>query len=264
MARQRRFGMIFDWHRYCCNRFGATRASSAKTPMFKMTGVSKSYRKGCLESFALRNFSIHVRAGEFVAVTGPSGCGKTAFLAIAGLLETHSEGEFEINHVNIRGMSDYERSRLRNQQIGFVFQSFNFIDDLTVCENVEMPLRYRGLLPKQRLRRVESSLYRVGLENRANDFPSELSGGDQQRVAVARALAGSPRVLLADEPTGNLDVAMAASVMDLLGDLHRDGVTIIVVTHSAEMAKRAEREVHVVDGSIVTHPLLHSPAENKR
>jgi putative ABC transport system ATP-binding protein len=228
--------------------------------MFKMTGVSKSYRKGCLESFALRNFSVHVRTGEFVALTGPSGCGKTTFLTIAGLLEAHSEGEFEIDNVNVREMSDQARSRLRNERIGFVFQSFNLLDDLTVRDNVEMPLRYRGLLAKERLRRVESSLYRVGLDRHGNSFPSELSGGQQQRVAVARALAGSPRMVLADEPTGNLDRGMAARVMDLLGELHRDGVTIVVVTHSVEMMRRAEREIRVVDGSIVTHPLLHSPA----
>jgi putative ABC transport system ATP-binding protein len=226
--------------------------------MFKMTGISKSYRKGFLESFALRDFSVHVRAGEFVAVTGASGCGKTTFLTIAGLLEAHSEGEFEIDRVNVRGMSDHDRSKFRNERIGFVFQSFNLLNDLTVRDNVEMPLRYRGLLAEDRQRRVESSLYRVGLHNHRHSFPSALSGGQQQRIAIARALAGSPRMLLADEPTGNLDGAMAASVMDLLAELHRDGATIIVVTHSAEVTKRAEREVRIIDGRGVSHPLLHS------
>lgn len=224
--------------------------------MIKMTGVSKWYRRNGLESFALRNFSLHVRAGEFVAVTGPTGCGKTTFLTIAGLLEVHSEGEFEVDNVSVRGMSDHDRSKLRNEHIGFVFQAFNLLDDLTVRDNVEMPLRYRGLLAKERLQRVESSLNRVGLDKLANRFPSELSGGEQQRVAVARALAGSPRMLLADEPTANLDGDMAASVIDLLGELHRDGATIIVVTHSEDVTKRAERQVHVVDGSIIPHPLL--------
>ena len=224
--------------------------------MLKMTGISKAYRTEVLEIFALRNFSIHVREGEFIAVTGPSGCGKTTFLTIAGMLDSFTEGEYELDGVNVYRLNDHERSRLRNEKIGFIFQSLNLINDLTVRDNVEMPLRYRGLLGAERERRVEAALYRVGLSERGNYYPPELSGGQQQRVAIARALAGSPRMLLADEPTGNLDEAAAKSVMDLMQELHRGGATIVVVTHSAEMTQRAEREVRIVDGNIVQHPLL--------
>jgi putative ABC transport system ATP-binding protein len=224
--------------------------------MLKMTGVSKSYRSEVLEIFALRDLSIHVREGEFIAVTGPSGCGKTTFLTIAGMLDEFTKGEYELDGVNVYRMNDRERSRLRNEKIGFIFQSFNLLNDLTVRDNVDMPLRYRGLSAAERRRRVDASLYRVGLSERCNYYPPELSGGQQQRVAIARALAGSPRLLLADEPTGNLDEEMAEGIMDLLQELHRGGATIVVMTHSAEMTARAEREVRIVDGSIVRHPLL--------
>lgn len=226
--------------------------------MLKMTGVSKAYRTEVLEIFALRDLSIHVREGEFIAVTGASGCGKTAFLAIAGMLESFNEGEYELDGVNVYRMNDQERSWLRNEKIGFIFQSFNLLYDLTVRDNVEMPLRYRRLSVSERRRRVESSLYRVGLSDRAEYYPEELSGGQHQRVAIARALAGSPRLLLADEPTGNLDEKMAGEVMDLIQELHRGGATIVVVTHSEKMTRRAEREVRIVDGRIVQHPLLGS------
>jgi putative ABC transport system ATP-binding protein len=232
-------------------------ASISQGPhVLKMTGICKAYRSDVLEIFALRDFSVHVREGEFIAVTGPSGCGKTTFLTIAGMLESFNDGEYELDGVNVYRLSDQERSRLRNEKIGFIFQSFNLLADMTVRDNVEMPLRYRRLSVSERRRRVESSLYRVGLSDRAGYYPDELSGGQQQRVAISRALAGSPRVLLADEPTGNLDEHMAAEVMQLLQELHRGGVTIIVVTHNAEMTRRAEREVRIVDGSIVRHPLL--------
>jgi putative ABC transport system ATP-binding protein len=224
--------------------------------MLKMTGVSKAYRSDILEIYALRDLSIHVKEGEFIAVTGPSGCGKTTFLTIAGMLDSVSEGDYELDGVNVYRLNDCERSRLRNEKIGFIFQSFNLLNDLTVRDNVEMPLRYRALSAAERERRIDASLYRVGLLERANDYPAQLSGGQQQRVAVARALAGSPRLLLADEPTGNLDAEMAADVMDLMQELHRDGATIVVVTHSAAMTQRAQREVRIVDGSIVTHPLV--------
>jgi putative ABC transport system ATP-binding protein len=224
--------------------------------MLKMTGVSKSYRSEVLEIFALRDLSIHVREGEFIAVTGPSGCGKTTFLTIAGMLDEFTKGEYELDGVNVYRMNDRERSRLRNEKIGFIFQSFNLLNDLTVRDNVDMPLRYRGLSAAERRRRVDASLYRVGLSERCNYYPPELSGGQQQRVAIARALAGSPRLLLADEPTGNLDEEMAEGIMDLLQELHRGGATIVVMTHSAEMTARAEREVRIMDGSIVRHPLL--------
>ena len=224
--------------------------------MLKMTGVSKAYRSEVLEIFALRDLSIHVREGEFIAVTGPSGCGKTTFLSVAGMLDSFSEGEYELDGVNVCRMRDHERSRLRNEKIGFIFQSFNLLDDLTVRDNVEMPLRYRGLTTSDTRRRVESALDRVGLSECARYYPPELSGGQQQRLAIARALAGSPRMLLADEPTGNLDEEMGKSVMDLLQELHQDGATIVVVTHSAEMTRRTEREVRIVDGRVVQHPLL--------
>ena len=224
--------------------------------MLKMTGVSKAYRSEALEIFALRGLSIHVKEGEFVAVTGPSGSGKSTFLAIAGMLDAFTHGQYELDGISVHRMRDHERSRLRNEKIGFVFQSFNLLNDLTVLDNVDMPLRYRGIAASDRCRRIESALFRVDLLGSANRYPPELSGGQQQRAAIARALAGSPRVLLADEPTGNLDEAMARSIMDLLQELHRDGVTIVVVTHSAEMTRRAEREVRIVDGSIVQHPLL--------
>ncbi len=205
--------------------------------MLKMNGVSKAYRSEVLEIFALRDLSITVREGEFIAVTGPSGCGKTTFLSIAGMIDQFTAGEYELDGVNVYRMNDRARSRLRNEKIGFIFQSFNLLNDVTVRDNVEMPLRYRGLSAGERQRRVAASLYRVGLSERAGFYPPELSGGQQQRVAIARALAGSPRVLLADEPTGNLDEEMAKSVMDLLQELHRDGATIVVVTHSAEMTR---------------------------
>jgi putative ABC transport system ATP-binding protein len=224
--------------------------------MLKMTGVSKAYRTEVLEVFALRDLSIHIHEGEFIAVTGPSGCGKTTFLSVAGMLDSFNEGEYQLDGVNVYGMSDRERSRLRNEKIGFIFQSFNLIPDLTVTDNVEMPLRYRGLAASNIRQRVEEALGRVGLSERARYYPPELSGGQQQRVAIARALAGSPRVLLADEPTGNLDEEMATSVMDLLEELHRDGATIVVVTHGAEMTRRAQREVRIIDGGIVPHPLV--------
>lgn len=224
--------------------------------MLKMTGLSKSYRTEVLQLFALRDLSIHVREGEFIAVTGPSGSGKSTFLTVAGMLDNFTDGLYELDGVNVYRMSDRERSRLRREKIGFIFQSFNLLNELTVRDNVEMPLRYRGLAASDIRRRVESSLARVGLSKCAKYYPAELSGGQQQRVAIARALAGSPRLLLADEPTGNLDERMAREIMDLLQELHGDGSTIVLVTHNAEMTQRAEREVRIVDGSIVPHPLL--------
>jgi putative ABC transport system ATP-binding protein len=219
--------------------------------MLKMTNLSKAYRTEIVETYALRDFSIHVREGEFVAVTGPSGSGKTTLLTIAGLLEEFSGGEYQLDGADVRGLNDNQRSRLRNEKIGFIFQAFNLIPDLNVADNVEVPLRYRGLNGPERRRRMQESLERVGLSARARHYPSELSGGQQQRVAIARALAGAPRLLLADEPTGNLDTQMARGVMELLEELHRDGATIVMVTHDPELAMRAQREVHIVDGQVV-------------
>jgi putative ABC transport system ATP-binding protein len=219
--------------------------------MLKMNQLSKVYRTEVVETHALRDFSIHVKGGEFVAVTGPSGSGKTTFLTIAGLLEEFTSGQYLLDGVDVSGMSDSQRSRLRNEKIGFIFQAFNLISDLDIAANVEVPLRYRRMSGSERRRRVADALARVGLSARSKHFPAELSGGQQQRVAIARALAGSPRILLADEPTGNLDSQMARAVMELLEELHREGATIVMVTHDPELAARAQREVHIVDGQVV-------------
>jgi putative ABC transport system ATP-binding protein len=219
--------------------------------MLTMNHLSKVYRTEVVETHALRDFSIDVRQAEFVAVTGPSGSGKTTFLSVAGLLEEFTSGEYVLDGVNVRGMRDNERSRLRNEKIGFIFQAFNLIPDLTVAANVEVPLRYRSMPGAERRKRVADSLARVGLSARMKHYPAELSGGQQQRVAIARALAGSPRLLLADEPTGNLDTQMARAVIELLEELHREGATIVMVTHDPELAARAQREVHLVDGQVL-------------
>ncbi len=219
--------------------------------MLKMQSLCKVYRTEMVETYALRNFDLEVREGEFVAVTGPSGSGKTTFLTIAGLLEAFTSGRYELDGVDVSGMNDDERSRIRNRKIGFVFQAFNLIPDLNVLDNIEVPLRYRGLPSAERRQRAADALARVGLSARERHYPNELSGGQQQRVAIARALAGSPRLLLADEPTGNLDSQMARSVMDLLQELHAEGATIVMVTHDPQLAARADRNVHVIDGQVV-------------
>ena len=216
--------------------------------MLRMNNLSKVYRTHMIETHALRGFDIHVREGEFVAVTGPSGSGKTTFLNIAGLLETFTGGEFHLDGEDVRGLSDNQRSRLRNQKIGFIFQGFNLIPDLNLFDNCDVPLRYRGMPAAERKLRIEDALGLVGLGSRMKHYPAELSGGQQQRAAIARALAGSPRLLLADEPTGNLDSQMARSVMELLEDINQQGTTIIMVTHDPELAARAQRNVHIVDG----------------
>ena len=219
--------------------------------MLKMTHLSKAFRTEIVETFALRDFSIEVQQGEFVAVTGPSGSGKTTFLNIAGLLETASNGRYELDGQDVSALNDHARSKIRNEKIGFIFQAFNLIPDLDVFDNVDVPLRYRGLRAGERRRRIEDALERVGLSARMKHYPAELSGGQQQRVAIARALAGRPRLLLADEPTGNLDTQMARAVMELIEDVHRDGATIVMVTHDPELAARTQRNVHIVDGQVV-------------
>ena len=216
--------------------------------MLSMQQISKIYRTELVETHALRALDIHVREGEFVAVTGPSGSGKTTFLNIAGLLETFSSGTYLLDGVDVSGMNDDARSKLRNQKIGFIFQSFNLIPDLNLFDNVDVPLRYRGMSSGERRQRIEEALARVGLGSRMKHYPAELSGGQQQRAAIARALAGSPRLLLADEPTGNLDSQMARAVMELLEEINGQGTTIILVTHDPELAARAQRNVHIVDG----------------
>ena len=219
--------------------------------MLQMEKLQKVYRTEMVETYALRDFNLTVNEGEFVAVTGPSGSGKTTFLTIAGLLEAFSGGSYKLDGIDVSRMGDGERSRIRNQKIGFIFQAFNLIPDLNVLDNIEVPLRYRGYGSAERKKRAADALSRVGLSARGRHYPAELSGGQQQRVAIARALAGEPRRLLADEPTGNLDSAMARSVMELLEELHRDGATIVMVTHDPQLAARAQRNVHVIDGQVV-------------
>jgi len=218
--------------------------------MLSMKNISKVFKTDLVETHALRDFNLEVAEGEFVAVTGPSGSGKTTFLNIAGLLEGFTLGDYFLDGVNISNLSDNKSAAIRNEKIGFIFQGFNLIPDLNLAENVEVPLRYRGFSAKERKRRVQHALEQVGLAARMKHLPSQLSGGQQQRVAIARALAGEPRFLLADEPTGNLDSMMARQVMELLEDINKAGTTIIMVTHDAELARRAQRNIQIVDGQV--------------
>ncbi|KRG50828.1 ABC transporter ATP-binding protein [Stenotrophomonas maltophilia] len=218
--------------------------------MLKMQGLSKVFQIQQVQTHALRELNLHVQEGEFVAVTGPSGSGKSTFLNIAGLLEESSGGTYALDGQDVSRLGDRERSRIRNEKVGFIFQGFNLIPDLTLYDNVDVPLRYRGLDAKDRKQRIISVLERVGLGSRANHYPSTLSGGQQQRAAIARALAGSPRLLLADEPTGNLDTEMARGVLELLQEINIAGTTIIMVTHDQELALQAARNVHIVDGHL--------------
>jgi putative ABC transport system ATP-binding protein len=234
--------------------------------MLEMQHISKVYRTELIETHALRDFSLRVDEGEFVAVTGPSGSGKTTFLNIAGLLENFDSGTYKLDGQSVNELSDNDRSRIRNQKIGFIFQSFNLIPDLDLFDNVDVPLRYRGFSAAERKRRITQSLELVGLASRMKHIPAQLSGGQQQRVAIARALAGEPRFLLADEPTGNLDSLMARQVLDLLEEINRGGTTIVMVTHDAELARRAHRNVQVMDGKVTDlhtyEPRAHAePAE---
>jgi putative ABC transport system ATP-binding protein len=215
-----------------------------------MNNLSKVYRTHMIETHALRGFEIHVKEGEFVTVTGPSGSGKTSFLNIAGLLEGFTTGEYFLDGVDVRNLDDNARSKLRNEKLGFIFQGFNLIPDLNLFDNVDVPLRYRGINSTERKDRIEHALAQVGLASRMKHYPAELSGGQQQRVAIARALAGSPRLLLADEPTGNLDTQMARSVMELLEEINGKGTTILMVTHDPELALRSQRNVHIIDGQV--------------
>jgi putative ABC transport system ATP-binding protein len=219
--------------------------------MLVMKNVKKVYRMELVETHALSNLSLEVKAGEFVAVMGPSGSGKTTFLNVAGLLDTFDEGEYFLDGKDVRNLKDAEMSRIRNEKIGFVFQSFNLIPDLDVFDNVDVPLRYRRLPAAERKRRIEKAVEEVGLSSRMKHLPSQLSGGQQQRVAIARVLAGDPKIILADEPTGNLDSLMTREVLDLLEQVNKQGTTIIMVTHSAECAARAHRQVHLLDGAMV-------------
>lgn len=218
--------------------------------MLVMKNINKVFQTADVQTHALRDFNLTVNEGDFVSVTGPSGSGKTTFLNIAGLLETYTDGEFLLDGKDVGSLNDAGRSRMRNEKIGFVFQSFNLIPDLNLFDNVDVPLRYRGFDAKERKKRIEENLDRVGLASRMKHLPSQLSGGQQQRVAIARALATSPRFLLADEPTGNLDSEMAQGVMSLLEEINAQGTTIIMVTHDPELALRATRSIHVKDGRV--------------
>ncbi|KQZ40527.1 ABC transporter ATP-binding protein [Duganella sp. Root1480D1] len=218
--------------------------------MLRMNNLSKVYRTHMIETHALRGFEIEVKQGEFVTVTGPSGSGKTSFLNIAGLLEDFTSGDYVLDGINVKGMDDNARSRLRNEKLGFIFQGFNLIPDLSLFDNVDVPLRYRGFNAAERKERIEDALAKVGLASRMRHYPAELSGGQQQRVAIARALAGSPKLLLADEPTGNLDTQMARGVMELLEEINAEGTTILMVTHDPELAQRTQRNVHIIDGQV--------------
>jgi putative ABC transport system ATP-binding protein len=216
--------------------------------MLKMNNISKVYQTELVETHALRELDVHVEEGEFVAVTGPSGSGKTTFLNIAGLLESTSSGTYLLDGEDVSQLNDRQRSRIRNEKVGFIFQSFNLIPDLNLADNVDVPLRYRGWSGVKRRRAVGDMLDLVGLGSRQNYLPSQLSGGQQQRVAIARALAGKPRFLLADEPTGNLDSEMAGVVMKLLESINQEGTTIVMVTHDPDLAHRAQRNIHILDG----------------
>ncbi|MCM3877595.1 MAG: ABC transporter ATP-binding protein [Thermoanaerobaculia bacterium] len=225
--------------------------------MLSMRGIQKIYRTDLVETHALHDFSLDVAAGEFVAVMGRSGSGKTTFLNIAGLLDTFDAGTYTLDGEDVSRLTDHAMSRIRNHKIGFVFQSFNLIPDLDVFDNVDVPLRYRRLPARERKERIERAVELVGLSSRMHHLPSQLSGGQQQRVAVARVLAGDPKLILADEPTGNLDTMMSREVMDLLEKINIRGTTIVIVTHAPECAARASREIHLLDGKVID---LEAPA----
>lgn len=227
--------------------------------MLKMSNISKVYRTELVETHALRELDVHIEEGEFVAVTGPSGSGKTTFLNIAGLLESTSSGTYLLDGEDVSQLNDRRRSRIRNEKVGFIFQSFNLIPDLNLADNVDVPLRYRGWSGVERRRAVGDMLDLVGLGSRQNYLPSQLSGGQQQRVAIARALAGKPRFLLADEPTGNLDSEMAGVVMKLLESINEEGTTIVMVTHDPDLARRAKRNIHILDGRATDVMAAKSP-----
>jgi putative ABC transport system ATP-binding protein len=220
-------------------------------PLLHLADVKKVFYTDEVETHALSGIQLDIEKGEYISIAGPSGCGKSTLLSLLGLLDTPSEGEYVLNGRPVENLSLSERARIRNREVGFIFQSFNLIGDLTVYENVELPLTYRGMNSGDRKRRVMEALDRVGMSHRAKHLPSQLSGGQQQRVAVARAVGGQPSILLADEPTGNLDSTNGEAVMELLRDLHHGGATICMVTHDARYAQHANRIVHLFDGLIV-------------
>ena len=224
--------------------------SSNNTPLIKLREIRKVFYTEEVETHALSDVDLEIRKGEYVSIAGPSGGGKTTLLSILGLLDSPTDGEYLLNGEPVGTLSATDRARVRNRQIGFVFQAFNLIGDLTVHENVELPLTYRGLSATERRHRATDALDRVGMSNRAKHYPPQLSGGQQQRVAVARAVAGDPAILLADEPTGNLDSSNGEAVMDLLQQLHQDGATICMVTHDPRYAAHAGRSIELFDGKV--------------
>jgi len=219
--------------------------------LIHLDGVTKVFTTDEVETHALAGIHLDIQKGEYLSIAGPSGCGKSTLLAILGLLDSPSGGTYILNGKPVQNLKLSERARIRNREIGFIFQAFNLIGDLTVYENVELPLTYRGMPGAERKKRVHESLERVGMSHRVKHYPSQLSGGQQQRVAVARALGGDPSILLADEPTGNLDSANGEAVMDLLRELHRSGATICMVTHDPRYARYADRNIHLFDGRVV-------------
>ena len=225
--------------------------SDNELPLIHMEGVKKVFFTDEVETHALANVHLEINNGDYVSISGPSGCGKTTLLSILGLLDSPSEGTYTLNNQAVEGLTFAQRARIRNREIGFIFQAFNLIGDLTVYENVELPLTYRGMPSADRRTRVVEALERVGMSHRTKHYPSQLSGGQQQRVAVARAVVGRPSILLADEPTGNLDSQNSEAVMTLLDDLHREGATICMVTHDPRWARHANRNIHLFDGRIV-------------
>jgi putative ABC transport system ATP-binding protein len=231
--------------------------------MIKINNLSKIFRTDLIETHALRQINLQVNEGEFAALTGPSGSGKSTLLNVLGTLESFDQGDYLLDGRSVKGLSDRELSALRNEKIGFIFQGFNLIKDFSLFDNIELPLRYRGFSASERKRRVEQALETVGLAARRDYHPSQLSGGQQQRVAIARAIAGEPRILLADEPTGNLDSLMARQVMELLEKINQQGCTILMVTHDPDQARRANRHIQIVDGQLndatLYEPLGYEP-----
>jgi putative ABC transport system ATP-binding protein len=221
------------------------------SPLIRMQGIAKVFLTDEIETHALADVHLEIQRGEFIAISGPSGCGKTTLLSILGLLERPTRGAYSLDGAQVATLDANDRSTVRNRQIGFIFQSFNLIGDLTVAENVALPLSYRGMKPAERTTRVTEALERVGMSHRTRHYPAQLSGGQQQRVAVARAVAGSPAILLADEPTGNLDSVNGDAVMQLLRDLNKEGATICMVTHDPRYAEHADRSVQLFDGRVL-------------
>jgi putative ABC transport system ATP-binding protein len=225
--------------------------SASDMSLIKLESLKKVFFTDEVETHALEDIHLEIKAGEYVSIAGPSGCGKSTLLSILGLLDSPTEGHYWLNNKPVADLSASERARIRNREVGFIFQSFNLIGDLTVYENVELPLTYRGMRAAERRQRVNEALERVGMAHRAKHLPSQLSGGQQQRVAVARAVGGQPLILLADEPTGNLDSKSGEAVMDLMKELHAQGATICMVTHDPRYARHADRTIHLFDGRVV-------------